>query len=370
MANNYLAADDNAKFVTASAYDAATPIDVNKGRYITVSFDNKKSITIDLWVDRGGNEYGVYNDSEYYLLWTNTGDLNAKEVWGTNKTKVAASHRNGIVEIINQSLAQLEIGVGQEFEEYTSDTSYQYFSLNMLSEYAPIPSLQSDAYELTLSVNGVDYKFVLSNALWINAWNAMNGGVLLPQDYNWKSTKGLAIMLNWIFQENGGELKVYDTNQANWVEPDGFPLAGLHAESVQTLIFDTDSDNDDDTNINSVYNAYDLSIRTTDPKMLINKNYTDDNGVTHNLKKVLWLEDCYYVGFGMFGHTIKGNANQATSLRSLIQEPTQGADYNNLASFELISDESSLGWLNLLRQLKEILLVLILNLTILQAETL
>ena len=352
MANNYLAADDNAKFVTASAYDAATPIDVNKGRYITVSFDNKKSITIDLWVDRGVNEYGVYNDSEYYLLWTNTGDLNAKEVWGTNKTKVAASHRNGIVEIINQSLAQLEIGVGQEFEEYTSDTSYQYFSLNMLSEYAPIPSLQSDAYELTLSVNGVDYKFVLSNALWINAWNAMNGGVLLPQDYNWKSTKGLAIMLNWIFQENGGELKVYDTNQANWVEPDGFPLAGLHAESVQTLIFDTDSDNDDDTNINSVYNAYDLSIRTTDPKMLINKNYTDDNGVTHNLKKVLWLEDCYYVGFGMFGHTIKGNANQATSLRSLIQEPTQGADYNNLASFELISDESSLGWFKLTSPIK------------------
>ena len=352
MANNYLAADDNAKFVTASAYDAATPIDVNKGRYITVSFDNKKAITIDLWVDRGTDEFGAYNDSEYYLLWTNTGDLNAKEVWGTNKTKVAASHRNGIVEIINQSLAQLEIGEGQEFEEYTSDTSYQYFNLNMVSEYAPLPALQSDAYEFTLSVNNKDYKFKMSNALWVNAWNAMNAGVLMPTEYNWKSTKGMAIMLNWIFQENGGELKVYDAAQANWVEPEGFPLAGLHAESLQTLIFDTDSDNDDDTNFNSVYNAYDLAIRTVDPRMLVNKIYTDNNGVTHNLKNVLWLDDSYYVGFNMFGHTIKGNANQATSLRELIQEPTQGANYNNLASFELISDDSSLGWFKLTSPIK------------------
>ena len=344
MKNFFLSADDNAKFISQTTVDAAVAVDVNNARFITVSFDNKKPIIIDLWVERGTGENGEFPNTEYYLLWTNNGDENARAVWGTNKTTTAALHRNGIVEIINQSLAQLETGANQEFEEYASNTSYQYFNLNMTSELSPITTLQEDAYELTLSVNNETYKFNLSNANWITCWNTMNAGLSVPTSYNWKCTKGLAIMLNWVFSENGGDLKILNKSTNTWEDVVGAPLSYLEAESVQILTFDTDSDNDNDTDFESVYNSYDLVVKSKESTALIDKNYTDSNGFAHKLKSVIWLDDSYYTGMGMFIHTLKGNSNDATPVRDLIPEPTQGADYKNLASFELPSDEDTNGW--------------------------
>lgn len=354
MNNNYLAADDNAKFVSVSTYDAAVPIDVNKGRWLTFSLDNKKPISIDLWVERGKDENGNYPNSEYYLLWTNTGDLNSKEVWGKNKTTTAAAHRNGIVEIINQSLAQLEVGENGEFEDYTENTSYQYFNLSMMSEEAKFTNLQSSSYTFTLIVNNKKYKFNMNGSLWRQAWNAMNAGVSIPEDPDyWKCTKGMAIFLNWIFKENGGNLQELNEGTGEWEELENrFPLGELTAQSIQTLTFDTDNDNDDDTKFESIYNSYDLAIKTDNSNMLINKTYKDSDGNDHNLENVLWLDDFYSLDEQMFIHTLKGNTNRATPARSLIQEPTQAASYKNLASFELVSDDSAMGWFKITSPIK------------------
>lgn len=353
MSNNLLIADDNAKFITSSMVDAAVPIDVNKGRFITFAVDNKNSISVDLWVDREKNEDGSYPNTEYYLLWTNTGDVNAKSVWGKNKTTAAASHRNGIVEIINQSLATLDSGENGEFEEYSDNTSYQYFNLSMMSETAKIVSLQSSSYVFTLAVNGVKYKFEMNNANWQTAWNLQFPGLDKPSDPEyWKTTKGMAIMLNYIFQENGGNLKVYNEEEKAWIEPSDFPLGTLKAESIQTLTFDTDSDTDDDTSFESIYNSYDLVIKTNDENMLVDKSYKDSDGFTHELRKVLWLDDFYTLDEKMFIHSLKGNTNSATSAKTLIQEPTQAASYKNLASFELSSDDNTLGWFKIVSPIK------------------
>lgn len=355
MNNNYLAADDNARFITSGSFSASEPINVNKGRYITVSFDNKKPITIDLWADRGQVEQDdgtvAYPDDDYYLLWTNTGDLNAKTTWGTNKTKVAASHRNGIVEIINEHLVQLETGDGGEFEEYTSNTSYQYFGLNMNGETAPIVSINiNNNYKLTLSVNETLYTFNFNNDNWKRCYESLG---LTPDvvNYSWSCTKGLAMMLNYVFKSNGCDLKVYNQETNSFVEVEGFPLAELNASSVETTIFDTDYDNDDDTSFKSVYISNDLVIKTNSLTKA-SVTYVDSEGTTHKLKNVLWLDDVYKTGYSGFIHTVKGTVDNSKSVRDLIVEPTQGADYRNLAKFELVSDDSDMGYFKLTSPIK------------------
>lgn len=348
MNKNLLKADDNAKFITANTFSAAEPIDVNRGRYITVSFDNKKPITVDLWVQRGKEEITPgepvdYNTKkEYYLLWTNTGDLNAETTWGTNKTTTAAAHRDGIVEIINKSLAQLELQ-GSDYDEYTRDTSYQYFGLNMTAENVQNPKIYADSYDFVLEINGELYSFTFSNTNWINCCASYQ---LTPETVGcpWSSTKGLAMFFNYMFRNNACNLKV--KRGTSWEDVEGFPLADIEAMSLQTTNFDTDIDTDNDTSYESIYIAYDLVFKTLSSSLLTSKVYTDDDGFKHNLRSVLWIDSPQESKKTGFIQLVKGVGNFSNA-RSLIPEPTQAADYKNLASFELISDDSDVGYFKL-----------------------
>lgn len=351
MKNNFISSDDNARFITATSFDSAKPIDVNKARYITVSFDNKPPMTIDLWVDRGKiqNDDGTsrFPSTEYYLLWDNVGDLTAKSVWGTNKTMAAAIHRNGIVNIINDSIAALISGGDDGYELYGADTSLQYFGMNLIDENSPIAALTNlTSIWYTLEVNSKKYRFNLSQDVYQHACNADG----TEQIHVWNSLKGVEKMLNYIFTTNQ---HLQTKEGSKWVAvSDGFPLGELEAKVMETYNFDTDSDANNDVGFESVYSSYDLVIKTNSLNMLVNKAYTDQDGFSHELKNVIWLDDFSEGDNRMFIHTLKGNNSSAVPARKLIQEPTQAANYENLASFEPISDESADGFFKLVSPIK------------------
>lgn len=346
MDNPSVSADDHARFVSASSYDLSEPLDVSKGRYITVSFDGKAPVSVDLWADRSqktdeltGDPY--WPDSEYYLLWTNTGVANAKATWGDNRTKNAATYRNGIVEIINQALVQVVASTDSEFEEYNRNTSYQYFNLNQTSEIAPVVSLQDgETYNFVLKVKDGTYSFRFDSFSWTEIKTLIEAQQGAAITYPWNSTKGIAAGLGYIFSTGYGLKKL---EGAAFTDIAGAsPLRSLSVRSVQTLIFDTDIDNDVDEGLESVYNAYDLVIKTEDPEILSGvANYVDSEGESHRLEDVLWLDDAYMDGYMPFIHTLKGSSNYGISAHDLIKEPTQAADYENLAS--MVSDGENMG---------------------------
>lgn len=336
MDNSYIAIDDYAKFVTASAYDLSDPIDVSKGRYITVSIDNKTPVVIDLWVDRGKpaegeveatelDEEGYYKNREYYLLWKNEGEATAKAVYGLNKTKEAATHRNGIVDIINESFVQISKGEDDKFE-YASGNSYQYCGLNLTSETAMITTLDTtQEYKLAFSVNGEDYTFTINTVLWEVVKAAYLYG--LTPSFSWNSLKGLVYCLKYAFETEDFLKKIVNGEE---VVATGTPLIDLVPMAIQVLKVDTDSLDDEDAGLDTVYNSWDLVFKTD--SLLINKTYKDKEGFNHTLENVVWLEDTGLLGYDDFFHLIKGNTNLQLSAHDFIPEPTQAADYKNLAS--------------------------------------
>ena len=332
MDNNYIAIDDNAKFVTSNYYDLSEPINVSNSRYINVLIDNKTPVTIDLWVERDKpedadltdlDEDGYYKNREYYLLWKNEGEATAKTVYGLNKTKDAAVHRKGIVDIFNESFVEI-IQNDEEKYEYLSGNSYQYCNLNLTSKDAIITTLDTtQRYKAAISVNGESYTFELNSTIWEIVKSSMGGNI----NYNWNTLKGLVEYLSFIFSNPGRVKKIVNNAE---VDLDYAPLEDLKPMAIQTLKTDTDSLEDIDSGLDSVNISWDLVFKTD--SLLTTQTYTDKEGFVHTLENVLWLDDTGELGYDDFFHLIKGNTNPQASAHSFIGDPLQAAEYSNLAS--------------------------------------
>lgn len=344
--------DDNARFATASSYDLATPIDVSKYRYMKFCLDNKSMVTIDLWVQRyqySSSEITSditvdsdgYLTTSYYLLWDNKGSTSAKDDYGTNKTTDASKYRDGIVQIINASIAELISTGDSSFASYEADTSYQYFNLCLTSTENSIESLSSDTYTMSLKVNDVIYTFTISNktSYWTAVCSAMHPGLTI--EYGAYSLKGIVDILNYVFTTNNGDdLKIYDPDTGTSSSPatGTYPLNKLTSEYLQVLNLNIDTDDDGD--LDSVYDSYDLVIKNTSKDMLTTLTYTDvSSGFVHTLSDVIDLEDYSMTGYAMFIHTIKGNTSTSTSARWIIPDPIQAADYSTVA--KMVDDGTS-----------------------------
>lgn len=352
MGSNYLANDENARFVSSNTYNNSTPIDVNNGRYLNVSIDGKTPMLIDLWVDRAYIEdIEAYNGNEYYLCWTNEGDAEAKSKYGLLKTKEAAYHRNGIVEIINQSFAVLGTE-DSDYAEYFGNTSLQYFGLKQTNEAVEISYLP-DSCSFTLKINGTLYTFDYDADLWneVVAWQQFSS------DVKQKSIQGLAACLNYVFTKAEEKMKqIVDGEEVPittnpFVKDDKLILNAYYTEIVNT---DTDDD-DVVSTLSNVSVSCDLVIKATDSSLLKSLVYTDSEGFSHQLEKVLVLDDEYVSSdYTSFIRTVTDTTASVKDIRNILPEPAQAATYDSIASFEKISEDENetIGWFKITSPIK------------------
>ena len=343
MNNTKLCKDTNARFISQEAYDMDEPIDVSTARYIIVCIDNKTEIKIDLQADR---DESMTDEDKYYLLWSNEGVSNAKALYGTSTTKNVAKYRNGIVQIINNSLPAAisgdnNDGYVNEIELYKPGTSYQHLNLNMTSSYSVLP-YQDDDYDFSFKVNGVTYVSRFSASEWTQGLVVTD-----PSLYSWNSLLGIRDILNKIFKDNY-HLKRYVDGVLEEIPAGTYPLGHMEATVEQCLIYNTDYDTDDDisgTNKN-VYSSYDIIIKGTE---LTSISYSDEWGI-HTFNNVIDFndtKDLYIGGKNYQGliHFIKRSTSPLDG-RNIIPAPLQAATYGNLARM-IVDEESNTGFLEI-----------------------
>lgn len=350
MENNYLSHDENARYITSSYYDNDTPLDVSKSRYINLIVDGNSVMRIDLWSQRrhiieDGEETDEWGSNEYYLKWTNTGIETAKESWGNSKLQSSAAYRDGIVELINKSIAGLTTDSSGNFK-YLDGYSFQYFGMNMTNKNSAISNLSSSEYNFTFTINNnKTFKMKYTAEVFKSAYKALYT-TTAPSSIAWNSLEGLACVLNYYFQSLNSD-GFYVLNNSSWIKTTFktyFNTSYPTAEVVEIVNTDTDEETSDDFTM--IYNGYDLRIGASGSTLLADVTYVDDEKFSHTLKNVFWIEDYYNLNNDMFVHTLKGNSNRAKLAHDLIVEPTQAATYESLASFEKISDEEdeTNGW--------------------------
>lgn len=327
MDNPVIGFDTNARFISQSTYDPNEPIDVLDARYITVCFDGKTEIKIDLCVDMAND----FSGKHYYLLWTNEGVVNAKSLYGDNDTKAAAKFRNGIVEIINNSLPAVIAGISggtydNEISLFDPTTSYQHFALNMTSPISEI-GYQAGVYPIELTYNGLRYVFTIDTTSWDNGKYSTE-----YRSYAWDSLNGLRDIFNYFFGNGMDEVKKYSNGVLIDLDDNDKEVLGNSIATVEeNLIFNTDFDNDDDESRQNVYSSWDLVISG---KSLTTMSFTDVFGV-HNIKNVIDLDDDPFtlegVNYQGLIHFLKLNESSSPA-KLLIPMPLQAAEYKNLAS--------------------------------------
>ncbi len=334
MDNPIVGYDTNARFLTSGTYDTDEPIDIAQARYIRVCFDNKTMITIDLHVQMADDFAGDH----YYIMWTNSGVLNAKALYGSNTTKAAAKYRDGIVEIINKSLPAVIAGETHDYSNseislYDPNISYQHFGLNMTSPISEI-GYSSGEYPIELTYNGTRYLFTIDTASWDNGKYCAN-----PDAYSWDSLNGLRDIFNYFFNNGLSEVKKYSNGSVVKLnDADKIRLGETHVTVEQNLIFNTDYEDDDDGKQN-VYSSYDLVISGKD---LTTTSYEDAYGI-HTISKVINLDDdpatIAGVNYQGFVHFLKQNST-STPAKNLIPSPLQAAEYKDLASMVSVGEGS------------------------------
>lgn len=346
MDNSILSYDDHARFVSNGSYDLSEPVDLKDYRYITLIIDGKPKVDIDLYADRS---YDFNEDDSYYLLWDNEGVPNAEELYGYSSSKKDAAYRDGIVQVINKSLALIVNSAEEHAEEayalFEKDTSYQYFGFNFQNSSSIVDTLSvtgdtclniminpgnsTDEVAYLLKINGNDWQEV-----WANLYQS-------PRSYAWNSLLGLADYLQYAFKFNGCHLKKYIKSGSTVTITDAElgELEGLSASVIQVIDPDIDT-------TGTVSGAFDLVIKSTD--LQDHYSYTDSSGFIHNLYNVLNLDDhspimdSSNVTYNGLIHVIKGSASYSTNAKTLIPEPLQAADYENLAS--MIVGENNTGF--------------------------
>lgn len=341
MDNYYLSYDDNARFISKNSFNISTPIDISSGQYINVYLDNKTELEIDLWVEKDENFEGPF-----YVLWSNQGVIDPKANYGSNATKEAANLRNGIVELINKQIAALMVDGGVDYDLYNEHCSFQYFGLNLSANDSVITSLNQLNHNVILNVNDKTYAFTLSGLTLSEAQSALYGYV--NDSYVWNSGLGLKDLLNYTFLHSGCNLRIVENGVFKQVT--GNPLANYKADIVEVLHHDTDVENSD--NRRSVYNSYDLIIKTTDASELTNYSYVDNLNITHKLKNVINISDpigviednSTHTEYKGFIHSILGDHDYNTNTKNMLPEPLQAAKYENLASILMTDKSNGVGY--------------------------